>query len=75
MFSKLGFIDYNSRLAQGPFYSSNLICLAHASRRRAAPSRVSQFLFYWCGSQHALMHGALPLSKLQNHSIFETEWE
>lgn len=34
MFSKLGFIDYNSRLAQGPFYSPNLICLSHASRRR-----------------------------------------
>lgn len=34
MFSKLGFIDYNSRLAQGPFYSPNLICLSHVSRRR-----------------------------------------
>lgn len=34
MLSKLGFIDYNSRLAQGPFYSPNLICLSHASRRR-----------------------------------------
>lgn len=34
MFSKLGFIDYNSRLAQGPFYSPNLICLSHASWRR-----------------------------------------
>ena len=34
MFSKLGFIDYNSRLAQGPFNSPNLICLSHASRRR-----------------------------------------
>jgi hypothetical protein len=34
MFSKLCFIDYNSRLAQGPFYSPNLICLSHASRRR-----------------------------------------
>ena len=34
MFSKLGFIDYDSRLAQGPFYSPNLICLSHASRRR-----------------------------------------
>lgn len=34
MFSKLGLIDYNSRLAQGPFYSPNLICLSHVSRRR-----------------------------------------
>lgn len=34
MFSKLGFIDYDSRLAQGPFYSPNLICLSHVSRRR-----------------------------------------
>ena len=75
MFSKLGFIDYNSRLAQGPFYSPNLICLSHASRRRGGAFSRESFPFYWCGSQHALMHVAPPLSKLQNHSIFKTEWE
>ena len=75
MFSKLGFIDYNSRLAQGPFYSPNLICLSHASRRRGGAFSRESIPVLLVRIPTCLMHGALPLSKLQNHSIFETEWE